>query len=153
VFDIKVSAQKKNVYTKVSQNELALQFYQLGFFSPQNVDMSLMCLEMMDFDGKDGIMQKLSQLGTMFDKLVQYMQLSLLLAQASAPQYVQQIAMDMQTIGVGAMPQTSGEKPNLTQSNNIEGSPRKEHGIVANAREQAQNASQPDSGKVTKEDK
>ena len=34
IFDIKVSAQKKNVYTKVSQNELALQFFQLGFFNP-----------------------------------------------------------------------------------------------------------------------
>ena len=153
VFDIKVSAQKKNVYTKVSQNELALQFFQLGFFNPQMADQTLMCLEMMDFDGKDGIMQKVSQLGTMFDKLVQYMQLSLVLAQAFAPQYVQQIATDMQTIGGGAMPQMGGVAPNLMQSNNIEGTPRKEHGIVENAREQAQNASQPDSGKVIKGDK
>ena len=53
VFDIKVTAQKKNVYTKVSQNELALQFFQLGFFNPQMTDQTLMCLEMMDFDGKD----------------------------------------------------------------------------------------------------
>ena len=106
---------------------------------------------MMDFDGKDGIMQKVSQLGTMFDKLVQYMQLSLVLAQAFAPQYVEQIAMDMQTIGGGAIPQMGGGKPNLMQSDNIEGAPKKEHGIVENAREQAQNASQPDSGRVTRE--
>lgn len=153
VFDIKVSAQKKNTYTKVSQNELALQFFQLGFFNPQMADQTLMCLEMMDFDGKDEIMQKVSQLGTMFEKLVQYMQLSLVLAQAFAPQYVEQIAMELQAIGGGAMPQMGGDKPNLTQSDNIEGSPRKEHGIVENAREQAQNASQPDSGKVTRGNK
>ena len=33
VFDIKVILQKKNSYTRLSQNELALQFYQLGFFA------------------------------------------------------------------------------------------------------------------------
>ena len=61
VFDIKVSAQKKNVYTKVSQNELALQFFKLGFFDSRLTDQALLCLEMMDFDGKDAIMQRLSQ--------------------------------------------------------------------------------------------
>ena len=71
VFDIKVSAQKKNVYTKVSQNELALQFFQMGFFNPQLTDQALMCLDMMEFDGKDGVMQKVSQSGTMFQKLTQ----------------------------------------------------------------------------------
>jgi hypothetical protein len=151
VFDIKVSAQKKNTYTKVSQNELALQFFQLGFFNPQMTDQTLMCLEMMDFDGKDGIMQKVSQLGSIFDKLLQYMQLSLLLAQTAAPQYVEQIAMDMQTIGGGAMPKMGGGTPNLMQSDNIEGTPKKEHAVVENAREQAQSASQPDGGRVTKE--
>lgn len=33
VFDIKVTAQKRNVYTKVTQNELALQFFQMGLQS------------------------------------------------------------------------------------------------------------------------
>ena len=61
VFDIKVSAQKKNVYTKVSQNELALQFFKLGFFDSRLTDQALLCLEMMDFDGKDEVMQRLSQ--------------------------------------------------------------------------------------------
>ena len=84
VFDIKVSAQKKNVYTKVSQNELSMQFFQLGFFNPQMTDQALMCLEIMDFDGKDGIMQKVAQNGTMYQKLTQYMQLALALALGAA---------------------------------------------------------------------
>jgi hypothetical protein len=151
VFDVKVSAQKKTNYTKVSQNELALQFFKLGFFNVQTVDQSLLCLEMMDFDGKDDIMQKVSQLGTMYDKLVQYMQLSLLLAQKAAPQYVNQIAMDLQNIGAGAVPQMRGGTTNIMQSDNIEGAQRKEHGIVENARERAQTSSQPDGGRVTKE--
>jgi hypothetical protein len=83
VFDIKVSAQKKNVYTTVTQNELALQFFQMGFFNPQATDQALMCLDLMDFDGKDTVMQKVSQNGTMYQKLTQYMQLALMLAQKS----------------------------------------------------------------------
>lgn len=151
-FDVKVSAQKKNTYTKVSQNELALQFFQMGFFNPQMTDQALMCLDIMDFDGKDGIMQKVSQMGTMFDKLIQYMQLSMMLAQAAAPQYVQQIAMDMQNMGMAA-PMGGSPAPQMMESDAIAGIPQKEHGIVRNAREQAQNASQPDSGAAVKERK
>jgi hypothetical protein len=108
---------------------------------------------MMDFDGKDGVMQKVSQNGTMFDKLMQYMQLALMLSQVAAPQYVEQIAMDMQTMGGGAMPQMGGIAPQMMESDNIAGIPRKEHGIVSNAREKSQNASQPSSSAPVKEDK
>ena len=77
VFDITVTASKKSTYSKMSQNELALQFYDKGFFNPQNADMSLSCLEMMDFDGKDKIMQKIEENGTLFQQL-QAMQQQLL---------------------------------------------------------------------------
>ena len=149
VFDIKVSAQKKNVYTKVSQNELALQFFQHGFFNPQMTDQTLMCLEMMDFDGKDGIMQKVAQMGTMFQKLIQYMQLALTMAKTVDPDAVEMIAQDiMQTMGGGAAP-SGGGNAQMFQSDNIAGIGKKEPGIVANARSRANNASQPDGGKVT----
>ena len=155
VFDIKVSAQKKNVYTKVSQNELALQFFQHGFFNPQMTDQTLMCLEMMDFDGKDSIMQKVAQNGTMFQKLLQYMQMALIFAQAVRPDMVQGISQDiMQTMGAsGGAP--SGGSAQMYQSDHIAGTGKKEPGIVANARSRANEASQPDGGKVTakKEDK
>ena len=153
MFDVKVSAQKKNVYTKVTQNELAMQFFQLGFFNPQMTDQALLCLEIMDFDGKDGIMQKISQMGTMYDKLMQYMQLSFMLAQAAAPEYVEQIAMDMQNMGGGVAPQMGGAAPQMMQSDAIAGIPKKEHGIVSNARAKAQNASQPNSSGAVKEKK
>lgn len=156
VFDIKVSAQKKNVYTKVSQNELALQFFQHGFFNPQMTDQALMCLEMMDFDGKDGIMQKVAQNGTMFQKLIQYMQLALTLAQTvNNPMLAEQISMDvMNTMGGGAAPMGGGNAQ-MFQSDHIAGLGKKEPGIVANARSRSNEASQPDGGKVTakKEDK
>jgi hypothetical protein len=146
VFDIKVSAQKKNVYTKVAQNELALQFFQLGFFNPQMTDQSLMCLEMMDFDDKDLIMQKISQMGTMYQKLLQYMQLALQLASAINPQLAQQIAQDViQTNGgTVAAPMGGGVSNQIVQSDNINGKSKKEHSVVANARQQSNDAAQPD---------
>ena len=145
VFDIKVSAQKKNVYTKVAQNELALQFFQLGFFNPQTVDQSLMCLEMMDFDDKDIIMQKISQMGTMYQKLMQYMQLALQLASVTKnAMLAEQIAQDVIQTNGGAVSMGGGIAPQLTQTNNISGTPQKEHSVVAKARQQSNDAAQPD---------
>ena len=149
VFDIKVSAQKKNVYTKVAQNELALQFFQLGFFNPQMVDQSLMCLDIMDFDGKDGLMQKISRMGTMQQKLLQYMQLALNLAAATNPMLAEQIAQDViQTNGGSAAPMGGGISPQILQSDNIGGVQKKEHSVVANARQQSNDAAQPHSDGV-----
>ena len=151
VFDIKVSAQKKNVYTKVSQNELALQFFQHGFFNPQMTDQTLMCLEMMDFDGKDEIMQKVAQMGTMYQKLLQYMQIALKLAQAADHMAAEQIGADIiQTMG-GAAPMGGGNAQ-MFQSDHIAGMRKKEPGIVANARSRSNEAAQPDGGKVTAKD-
>ena len=152
VFDIKVSAQKKNVYTKVAQNELALQFFQLGFFNPQMVDQSLMCLEMMDFDDKDIIMQKIAQMGTMHQKLIQYMQLALNLAQAVNPKLANKVAQDIiQTNGGAVDPTAMGmdmAQPNIALADNIGGIPKEEHAIVRNARQQSNEASQPNSDGV-----
>ena len=155
VFDIKVSAQKKNVYTKVSQNEMALQFFQMGFFNPQMTDQALMCLEIMDFDGKDGIMQKVAQNGTMYQKLQQYMQIALNLAQAVDPAAAESIAQDiMMTMGGGAVPGAGGGAQML-QSDHIAGLGKNESARVENARSRSNEASQPEGGKVTakKEDK
>ena len=149
VFDIKVSAQKKNVYTKVAQNELALQFFQLGFFEASRVDASLMCLEMMDFDDKDIIMQKIAKMGTMQQKLMQYMQLAMTLAQRVDPMLANQIAQDvMQTNGGAAMPMGGGASPHLPTVDNIGGLPKKEHAVVSKARQQSNEASQPNSDGV-----
>ena len=148
VFDIKVSAQKQNVYTKVSQNELALQFFQMGFFNPQMTDPTLMCLDMMEFDGRDGIMQKVAQNGTMFQKLIQYMQLALTLAAKAAPDMVQGLSQDiMQTMGGGAP--MGGGNAQIMQSDNIKGLGGNEPANVKNAKSRSSEASQPGGGKVT----
>ena len=81
MFDIEVTAQKQSPYSKMSQNELALQFYQAGFFNPQMSDQALACLDMMDFDRKEFIMQKISQNGTMYQMIMALQQQMMALGQ------------------------------------------------------------------------
>ena len=81
LFDIEITAQKQSPYSKMSQNELALQFYQAGFFNPQMADQALACLDMMDFDRKQFIMQKIAQNGGMYQQMLQMQQQMLMLAQ------------------------------------------------------------------------
>ena len=149
VFDIKVSAQKRNVYTKVTQNELALQFFKMGFFNPQMTDQALMCLDMMEFDGKDGIMQKVSQNGTIYQKLLQYMKLALTFAQAIDPAAAESIGQDI-LMTMGSSAPASGGSAQMFQSDHIAGIGKKEPGIVSNARARSNEASQPGGGRVTK---
>ena len=151
VFDIKISAQKKNVYTKVSQNELALQFFKDGFFNPNMTDQALMCLDMMEFDGKDGIMQKVARNGTMFQKLIQYMQLALQLAMVARPDMVAGLSQDiMQTMNTGSSRAMGGASTQMFQSDHIAGLGKKEPAIVENARTRSSESTQPDGGRVTR---
>ena len=74
LFDVEIVAQKQSPYSKMSQNELALQFFGAGFFNPQMSDQALACLEMMDFDRKQGIMQRIAQNGMMYKAAMMMMQ-------------------------------------------------------------------------------
>ena len=86
VFDIRVIPQKSSAYTRMSQNELALQFYQLGFFSPERSDQALACMSMMEFEGKDELMQQLFYNGTIQKELALYQQYALALTQKYEPE-------------------------------------------------------------------
>ena len=81
LFDIEVTAQKQSPYSKMSQNELALQFFSAGFFNPQIADQALACLDMMDFDRKHFIMQKIAQNGGMYQQMMAMQQQMIMLAQ------------------------------------------------------------------------
>lgn len=149
-FDVKIYAQKKSVYTKVAQNEMVMQFFNMGFFNPQMTDQTLLCLELMDFEGKDEIMQKVSRNGTLYEKLIQYMQLALMLAQKAAPEMVDGLSQDiMQTMGASGA--TSAVPAQMMQSDHIRGTgDSNESTRVSNAREATANASQPNENKAVK---
>lgn len=119
VFDFEISAQKKSAYSRMSQNELALQFYQLGFFSPENSTPSLACLEMMDFDRKQFIVKMISQNGTIYQQMQQMQQQMLMLAQMVdqsrgtneiAPAVAAQLGMQAPPAPVGGGGSVNAEK-------------------------------------------
>lgn len=69
VFDIVVKPQKRSPYSKLSQNELAKELYQLGFFNPQLAEQTMTALELMDFDGKEKVKDKVQQGQTLMNQL------------------------------------------------------------------------------------
>lgn len=81
LFDVEITAQKQSPYSKLSQNELALQFYGAGFFNPQMADQALAALDMMDFDRKHSVMQKIAQNGGMYQQMLAMQQQMMMLAQ------------------------------------------------------------------------
>ena len=66
----------------MSQNELALQFFGAGFFNPQLSDQALACLDMMDFDRKSFVMQKIAENGTLYERLMAAEERIMMLSQA-----------------------------------------------------------------------
>lgn len=141
-FDIKVYAQKRSAYTKVANNEMAIQFFQMGFFNPQMAEQALLCLEMMDFDQKDEIMQKISRNAQMFQMLAFYIQQCFMMAQATGNQMIaQQAAMDMQKVGLVSAMQAGGGV-----AKTISGGETEESSVTRNARERTANATKPKEG-------
>ena len=95
LFDIEVTAQKASPYSKMSQNEIALQFFGAGFFNPQLADQALACIDMMDFDRKDFIMQKIAQNGGMYQQMLAMQQQMFMLAQMVDAERGSHIAGDL----------------------------------------------------------
>lgn len=140
VFDIEVSAQKASEYTSMAQNELALQFFQLGFFNPQMVDQTLATLDMMDFDGKDSIIQKVQENADLQQRLVEWQQLALALADRYDPVMGEGLAQQILQEGGQAVPQASAaaaEKPEINTGE------AQEPKIVENARKKSEESTQP----------
>ncbi len=134
VFDLKVSAEKETTYTRLAQNELAKELAGLGVFNPQMTDQTLMMLDMMDFDGRDELKLKVRAMGDMAQRLAQYQQLALQLAQRYDPAAAEQIA-GMIMSGAGGdqtVPmQASGAK---IKNDPVTGAQKAEHTNGAKAR-------------------
>ncbi len=146
LFDVSVTAEKQSPYSKMAQNELALQLYSAGFFAPQNADAALACLDMMDFDSKDQVIQKVQMNGTLMQMLMQTQQLAVQLAgtldaehgTALSQQMAQQFGM-MQGGGAG-QPIPSGS---LQQIEALGGSGKKEASNTKQARQRVAQSTQP----------
>lgn len=61
IFDIKVRAHKKSAFSRAAMNELACDLYKMGVFNPQSSFSAQLCLEMMEFEGKDEILRRIRE--------------------------------------------------------------------------------------------
>ena len=63
LFDIEICAEKQSPYTRLSQNEMAMQFYSAGLFDPGRAREALAALDMMDFNGKSSVIEHIRENG------------------------------------------------------------------------------------------
>lgn len=105
VFDIEVKAQKKSPFSRMEQNERAMELYKAGFFNPQRAQEAMGALEMMDFEGIENVKDYVKRgqtLLTMLQQVNQRMdQMALIIQELSG-----------QDMGVGeaAVPQQEVQK-------------------------------------------
>lgn len=74
VYDIVVKPQKRSPYSKLAQNELAKEMYNMGFFNPQLAEQTMTALELMDFDGIEAVKEKVQNGQTLFNMVNQLTQ-------------------------------------------------------------------------------
>ena len=59
-FDLRIDTQKGSEYDRTVQNQTAQTLYSLGFFEPQNAEKALCAPELMDFEGKNRAVERIS---------------------------------------------------------------------------------------------
>lgn len=146
LFDLDVSTEKETTYTRLARNEMAKELMGMGVFNPQMVDQSLMMLEMMDFDGKDKLIGKLQEMGTLAERLAYFQQIALALAKKYDPAMAEQIAQAiMGQAQEGMAPQVGApdtRQPTVKQDA-VTGEPMREHANGAKARGLVDEATKP----------
>lgn len=71
IFDIKTSAEKQSPFSRAAQNETAKEMYGLGMFNPEMAEQSLVCLDMMEFEGKDQVKENVQNNSAMMQRFQQ----------------------------------------------------------------------------------
>lgn len=113
IFDIKIRSQKSSPFSKIAQNELALQLYGQGAFNPQIADQTTILLDMMDFEGKDMVIQKVSMNKQMYGLLQSMMPLARMLDMQNGTNLSVSIA---QVLGI-QVPQLGQASSGLLETN------------------------------------
>jgi hypothetical protein len=137
-FDIEITSEKANPYKKMEINDLALSFYNAGFFNPQMTDQALACLGMMDFNKKDEVMRKISENGTLAEMLLMYQQMALQFANQIDPALAEQVANQILNQGGMPIPQDVGAEADVKTEETDE------HPFVEKARKGARSSTQAD---------
>lgn len=145
LFDLDISTEKESTYTRLARNELAKELMQSGVFNPQLVDQSLMMLDMMDFDGKEKLIGKLQEMGTLAERLAYFQQIALGLAQKYDPAMAEQIAQAIMQQAQGGFAAKTGAQNNgpRIRQDAITGVQQQEHANGPKARGLVDEATKP----------
>ena len=113
IFDLKIKAQKKNPFSRMESNERAKELYAMGFFNPERAQEALIALEMMEFEGKEKVVEQVQQGQTLLSIVQQQSQL---LAQMSG-----MLAPMMGATAPAPQQSRSGETPAQEAGRNVAG--------------------------------
>ena len=157
--DIEVTAQRENPYNRMSYNEMALQFFRLGFFNPELTDQALAALEMMDFKGKEAMRRRIQQNGTLRDRLLEARQQLVSLRDLIAPSgtvfagdgspdgsaFAEEDGPDRKKAPAGRSPRkpAAAEQELRPRTTDVLGYEKKRNAIAEKARARAAAATQP----------
>ena len=67
-FDISVSAEKNNPYSRIAQNQTLTELWLMGIFDPKQADASILMREAMHLDGKEKIIEGLKNLKAEYEE-------------------------------------------------------------------------------------
>lgn len=85
VFDIKIEAEKRSPFSRAAQNETVKELYGMGLFAPENATAALVCLEGLEFEGKDQIKRQVQENSIMLQQM-QKMQEAIMQASQVLPE-------------------------------------------------------------------
>ena len=57
LFDLEITTEQASPYTRMQNNQLVLELYGAGFFTPGNAPAALACVSLMDFDKKEEVIK------------------------------------------------------------------------------------------------
>lgn len=106
IFDVTVQAQKRNPFSTMEANQRAQELYSMGFFNPEKAQESLCALEMMEFEGKDKVLDQVKTGQTLMQVNQQLMQM------------VQQLSAIVGGVTGAQMPMFDGNLPDGAKAGN-----------------------------------
>lgn len=66
-FDVTVSAEKNNPYSRITQNQTLTELWQMGVFNPSNADAAMLLLKSMHIDGKEKLIDGVKNLKSEYE--------------------------------------------------------------------------------------
>ncbi len=146
-FDFAVRTYKSNPYSRAAQNQDAVNFYNMGFFNPQNDIQSLAALNMLEFEGKEKVIETIQKNGQMQRILTEYVPMMLsavavldrIQGTNNAAMIGRAFGIEMPTAPIAAegAPVKTEKTTDIAKTDSMGQSVRGEHHVVEKAKERS----------------